>query len=380
MKICYVDEDGRFGGPQQRMLLCAEQIKKFNHLVEFIIPKADADLFKKKIKLSKFSVIELALTRLTFQKIYLIKYIIFFFYEIYILVQIFKKKKYNLIQANSTPQFKAIIASRILGIPCIWVIEDSYFPKIIFYIFKFLAKITRCGLIYTSNSVFNFYFKGNFLKKNFKKKIYAPVDSTIFNPKKKHQNFSLKKQIIISTVAGIVPVKGIEFFIEMANILEKENFFFKYLIAGGEIESQKKYSIKIKKLIKQSSADIRLVGMVDDVPNFLNHTDIFVCSSISEAGPITVYEAMMMKKPVITTNVGACNEIIDNYKSGIITPTKDSLALARAVRYLINNPNLVKTMSSKAHDISKFLFCSKKIGYKYLETYNQFINERNKNL
>ena len=79
MKICYVDEDGRFGGPQQRMLLCAEQIKKFNHSVEFIIPKVDADLFKKKIKASKFSVIEFTLTRLTFQKIYLIKYIYFFF-------------------------------------------------------------------------------------------------------------------------------------------------------------------------------------------------------------------------------------------------------------------------------------------------------------
>ena len=28
MHICYLDEDGRFGGPQQRMLLVAKGLKK----------------------------------------------------------------------------------------------------------------------------------------------------------------------------------------------------------------------------------------------------------------------------------------------------------------------------------------------------------------
>ena len=48
-KICFVDEDGRFGGPQQRMLGLASELKKNDVGVEIIIPKDESDIFKKKI-------------------------------------------------------------------------------------------------------------------------------------------------------------------------------------------------------------------------------------------------------------------------------------------------------------------------------------------
>ena len=48
-KICYVDEDGRFGGPQQRMLVIASELKKKNINVEVVIPRDETEIFKKKI-------------------------------------------------------------------------------------------------------------------------------------------------------------------------------------------------------------------------------------------------------------------------------------------------------------------------------------------
>ena len=48
-KICYVDEDGRFGGPQQRMLIVADELKN-NINVEFLIPNNEVELFKIKLQ------------------------------------------------------------------------------------------------------------------------------------------------------------------------------------------------------------------------------------------------------------------------------------------------------------------------------------------
>ena len=158
-KICYVDEDGRFGGPQQRMLLIASELKNQNIDVDIVIPKDETDIFKNKL-LEKNKIFELNITRLSLKPSFLIKYILFFFYEIILLVNFFKRQKYDLIQANCTPQFKAVIAAFILRLKIIWVIEDSYFPLIIVFIFRFLAKLTGCKIIYTSQRVYDFYFKG----------------------------------------------------------------------------------------------------------------------------------------------------------------------------------------------------------------------------
>ena len=52
MKICYIDEDGRFGGPQQRMLLVAKALtNKKNVKIKFFLPKNDTKDFQQKLEL-----------------------------------------------------------------------------------------------------------------------------------------------------------------------------------------------------------------------------------------------------------------------------------------------------------------------------------------
>ena len=48
-KICYVDEDGRFGGPQQRMLIVANELQNKGYTIDFLIPKDEIDIFNQKL-------------------------------------------------------------------------------------------------------------------------------------------------------------------------------------------------------------------------------------------------------------------------------------------------------------------------------------------
>jgi len=369
-KICYVDEDGRFGGPQQRMLLIASELKNQNIDVDIVIPKDETDIFKNKLLEKKIKFFELNITRLSLKPSFLIKYILFFFYEIILLVNFFKRQKYDLIQANCTPQFKAVIAAFILRLKIIWVIEDSYFPLIIVFIFRFLAKLTGCKIIYTSQRVYDFYFKGKKPLKNQLKEIFAPVDTNEFNPDRKFSvpDYIDEKKIIVTTVASIVPVKGLEYFIEAAEKIHIKNPNTSFLIAGPEISSQKEYSKKIKKMLFDKEY-ISYIGMCNNIPQLLANSNLFICSSVTEAGPITIYEAMSMKLPVVTTDVGASRQIIENFKNGVIVPAKNSLELYIASDKILNDNLLSKNISNAAFMSSKNLFSVDMITKRYIEFY-----------
>ncbi len=184
INICYVDEDGRYGGPQARMLEINKNINKKKFNIYFLIPKK-IKIFKKRLKNINANFEEINLTRLSADIRTLLKYIFFFLYEIYNLVKIFKSKKFDLIQSNGVPQFKTIIAAKISRIPSIWIVEDAYSPKIIVILFRFLAKISNCKIIYISKKSYNFYLKDTNINNKNLFEVMSPTDSKFFKRKKK---------------------------------------------------------------------------------------------------------------------------------------------------------------------------------------------------
>ena len=72
-------------------------------------------------------------------------------------------------------------------------------------------------------------------------------------------------------------------------------------------------------------------GFRGDIPDILSALDAFVLSSVSEACPNVVLEAISMKVPVVATDVGAVTEMISSGRSGFVVPPGDSDAIAEHV-------------------------------------------------
>ena len=90
-----------------------------------------------------------------------------------------------MIQINGVPHFKSAIAAKLSNIPVVWVVEDSYSPKILVLIFKIVVKICDTKIIYLSQKVYDFYLKDlNINRKNLYK-IMSPTNSEYFKGKKK---------------------------------------------------------------------------------------------------------------------------------------------------------------------------------------------------
>ena len=77
------------------------------------------------------------------------------------------------------------------------------------------------------------------------------------------------------------------------------------------------------------------LGVRKDIPQLMNAADAYVMSSRWEGLPMSLLEAQACGLPVVATNVGGVPEIVRNGITGVLTPAGNPLALASAMRTLM---------------------------------------------
>ena len=84
----------------------------------------------------------------------------------------------------------------------------------------------------------------------------------------------------------------------------------------------------------------------DKMPLYYSKADVFILPSLSEGLPLSIIEAMAMKKPVIGSMVGGILELIEDYENGFLIPPNDPESLADALLKLSENSSLRESMGS----------------------------------
>jgi glycosyltransferase involved in cell wall biosynthesis len=122
----------------------------------------------------------------------------------------------------------------------------------------------------------------------------------------------------------------------------------------GEVEPglrQQKYYKRLQHLVKTLglSNNVIFTGFRADTPQLMAASDIIVHSA-SEPEPFgrVVVEAMAACRPVIATAAGGVLEIIEDQVNGFLVPPQNSLAMAKAILHLLNNPQQASTIALRA--------------------------------
>ena len=358
IRVCNVIEEGRFGGPERRIVQVAKVLKTRNIETHVFYPKYDSEKFSQELLKAGIPNSALSINRLTKEKKVLAKYIIFFFIEIFRLRRLFRRYKFDLIHGNGSYQFKAALAARLAGVPAVWHFNDTQMDAVIKKICLVIAKYCSSGFIVAGDRVRNYYIRGNSLEKKPCIEVHAPVDTNLFDPNHviPDKRVSKMQGRKIVSVSGINPTKGLEYFIDMASCLLPRYNDLGFFVAGAEFSSQKKYYQYLKDLIvssKLTNNHFKFVGMIDNVASFLKSADICVFTSIAEASPTAVWEAMSMGKAIVTTDVGSVSQYIENGKSGFIVPIKDVKALREKVEILLENSTLRQKMGADARIVAQ---------------------------
>ena len=194
----------------------------------------------------------------------------------------------------------------------------------------------------------------------------------------KFKNNKIKKEyfkpIQILFPARIIREKGFTELFETCLILWEEGYVFKLNIAG-EIDLENKSTLTRKEIIDISiNKNINFHGKVLDMKKIYSKTDIVVLPSWREGLSKSLIEASSMSLPIITTDVPGCKEIIENERSGIIVPLKNKFLLKKAIKELIQNPQLGINYGKKAREIVKNKFEASYINKKIVDLYKRVLS------
>lgn len=127
--------------------------------------------------------------------------------------------------------------------------------------------------------------------------------------------------------------------------------------------------------------NIVCLGWIDgnDLVTALSAADVFVMPSIQESFGLMAVESMACGTPVIVFEGTALSSIIKAPQGGLTVPSKDSLGLAKAIFYLLDNDNLRTNMGIKAREIVENEYSDDLYVKSHISLYKQVIANKKNN-
>ncbi len=168
-----------------------------------------------------------------------------------------------------------------------------------------------------------------------------------------------KNDIVVGIIGRLVPVKNHEMFLEVAALIKaNSNKNIRFVIIG---DGQSRPLIEKKAAAlnlsysyfvtnPKAKTDILVTSWETEIDEALAGIDIIVLTSHNEGTPVSLIEAQAAHKPVVSTNVGGIEDIVQHGETGFITEAGDTAAFAQHIQTLIDAPQLREQMGKKGYE------------------------------
>lgn len=177
-------------------------------------------------------------------------------------------------------------------------------------------------------------------KLRFKKVIYLPnfIPTPNLNIKETFLKGSANKRILC--LANLREPKNHNLLLDVAILINKTHPDWSFHFIGSDFNDS--YSSNLKEKIKRNELEdiVYIYGLKNDIPNIIQQATICVFSSTSEGLPVALLEYGLLKKPVVSTDVGEIPLIIKNAVNGYISPANNVELFYEALVNLMENESL----------------------------------------
>lgn len=202
------------------------------------------------------------------------------------------------------------------------------------------------------------------------------VDLSRFDFSKRQQwRMQIRKELGYSSsdfvygfVGRITKDKGID---ELLSAFLELNDTSKLLLVG-DIEEDNHLDVELLAKAQQNS-NIKFHSFVSDIERYYAAIDVLVLPSYREGFGNVVIEAGAVGTPAIVTDIPGPTDTIDREKTALVVPTKDSAALAEAMKRIPKMDYI--TMGQNAAKFAKEMFDSKVLCEKILERKHALLGE-----
>ncbi len=182
----------------------------------------------------------------------------------------------------------------------------------------------------------------------------APLDE--FAPRGPEVALSVRRElgipegaVVVGSVGRLNAQKGHRYLLAaVAPLLARRRDVWLLLVGDGDLDAA---------LREQAGAlriDDRVVfaGHRSDIPALLAAIDVFCISSTYEGTPLALFEAMAAGKTIVSTAVDGCKEVLDDGRTGLLVPPRDTAGLAAALSRVVGDPALRGSMAEEARRAS----------------------------
>jgi glycosyltransferase involved in cell wall biosynthesis len=259
------------------------------------------------------------------------------------------KHHIDLLYTSTSVIISGGLAAKKRGIPNISHIHEIPTGNKLYEIFTGLfARHFSTKVIAVSNSVAKHW--RSYLKKTQLIKVYNGI---VFSPKEPPESIKRKtgQDIIVTSIARLIPGKGHKYFIKVAKELLKLNNQYQFLIVGDTFPGYESYEDELKTFVVENNLHekIHFLGYRTDIEAVLFKSDLVFHSSITpDSLPTVIFEAIKMRIPVVATKLAGAVEILDNGNCGLLLPLNNAKKAANTINDYIKDEKLKISNVEKA--------------------------------
>jgi glycosyltransferase involved in cell wall biosynthesis len=198
------------------------------------------------------------------------------------------------------------------------------------------------------------------------------VNTQKFAPLDKDNDDGIFRFILI---ARILWDKGIGEYVEAAKIIKQKYKNVEFQLAGF-LDAQNPKAISKEQVDSWvKNGYINFLGPTNNVKKFIANADCVVLPSYREGISMILLEAASMQKPIITTNVPGCRDIVEHNGSGFLCKPKNVQDLANQMQNLLNLSFEQRLeMGQKSRNYVQKDFDENLVIDKYLQTIHIYLN------
>jgi glycosyltransferase involved in cell wall biosynthesis len=191
------------------------------------------------------------------------------------------------------------------------------------------------------------------------------VDLTLFHPADPATRFP-SKRIRCLAVARLIERKGVGDLLRALALLERGRFELE--IVGGGADEQVLRDLATQLGVGQ---DVRFLGPLSraKVAERYREADLFTLPSSAEAFGNVFAEALASGLPIVGSATGGIPDLVEHGSNGLLVPPGDVHALAGAIRYLADDPELRAEMSIRNRSKAEATLEWAQVTRRYLSIY-----------
>lgn len=167
--------------------------------------------------------------------------------------------------------------------------------------------------------------------------------------------------------------KGVCEFAEAARLLRARGHDAKFLLAGMKDEANPAGMSESELIDLQRSTGVEWLGHVSDMASLYAAAHVVCLPSYREGLPKALIEACAAGRPIVTSDVPGCREVVAEGVNGLLVPPRDAGALAEALDRLLSDPVLRSRMGAQGRHRAETEFDVKAVVRATLDLYKKML-------